>query len=207
MSVSGEFQRARSGADSMLAPEVPVDGLGALADPWEGMDAGMDSGIDSGAEADFGQADAVGYLSVPPSWADSLAMAPPDPGDVMTWPSTRCGIKPAPGVSPSRRWGAWSAARSTVASSRLGTAAHRLSVHRWRGKTKNKRAAQKRADHTNRGAAHHFGVRPLYLLYAVRPSWSRRRCPCWPCCCQPIAPSTRARWPARRSPGSYDPTG
>ncbi len=86
-----------TGGDSMLAPEVPVDGLGALADPWEGMDSGMPSGIDSGAEADFGQAEAVGYLSVPPSWADSLAMAPPDPGDLMTWRSTRVAIKPAPG--------------------------------------------------------------------------------------------------------------
>ena len=42
---------------------------------------------------------------------------------------------------------------------------------------------------------------------AVRPSWSRRRSRCCSCCCRRSAPFARGRWPARRSPGSCDPTG
>ena len=52
-----------------------------------------------------------------------------------------------------------------------------------------------------------IGVRPRSGGCGVRPSWTRRRCRCWPCCCRRSAPSGRGSWPARRSPGSCDPTG
>ncbi len=42
---------------------------------------------------------------------------------------------------------------------------------------------------------------------AVRPSWSRRRSRCSPCCCRRSAPSGRVRWLVRRWSGSCDPTG
>jgi PPE family/PPE-SVP subfamily C-terminal region len=71
-----------------LAGAFSLDGLSALADPW--------AGADGGAAAGFGQADAVGSMSVPPSWADTLAMDPPDFGDSsMQLPSLRVGIPPA----------------------------------------------------------------------------------------------------------------
>ena len=58
----------------------------------------------------------------------------------------------------------------------------------------------------SRAGAPDTGAPPLEPIF-VRPSWSRRRCRCWPCCCRRSAPSGRGSWPARRSPGSYDPTG
>ncbi len=97
-----------SGAGAQTTPtklisSVP-NALRGLSTPGVGSDpfgTGLDvTGADSmlaPAEADFGQAGALGCLSVPPSWADSLAMAPPDPGDLMTWPSTRVASKPGPG--------------------------------------------------------------------------------------------------------------
>jgi hypothetical protein len=74
------------GAD--LTGGVSLEALAALADPW--------AGTDGGAAASFGLADAVGHMSVPPSWADALAMDPPDSGDYsMQLPSLRFGMAPA----------------------------------------------------------------------------------------------------------------
>jgi hypothetical protein len=66
-----------AGAD--LRGAVGLDGLAALADPLAGTDGGPAAG--------FGQAASLGHMSVPPSWADALAMDPPDAS--MQLPSLR----------------------------------------------------------------------------------------------------------------------
>jgi PPE-repeat protein len=66
------------GAGSILGGEgAPgLGGLGAISGvgslgPW--------AGLDTGASASFGDATSLGTLSVPPSWADALSMAEPEP--------------------------------------------------------------------------------------------------------------------------------
>jgi hypothetical protein len=49
----------------------------AGADSISGMTGGV-SGMDGGAAAGLGQSDALGTLSVPPSWADALSVPPPE---------------------------------------------------------------------------------------------------------------------------------
>jgi hypothetical protein len=67
------------GDGAALAGPVGLDGLAALADPV--------AGTDGGAAAGFGRAASLGHMSVPPSWADALAMDPPDAS--MQLPSLR----------------------------------------------------------------------------------------------------------------------
>jgi PPE-repeat protein len=59
------------GAAPSLGAAASLDGWGAVGPPW--------AGFDGEASADLGQAIPLGTLSVPPSWADALSVATPEP--------------------------------------------------------------------------------------------------------------------------------
>lgn len=63
---------AAEAAPAGLEAFGPLEGLGALADPWA-------TGADGGAYAGLGQASSLGTLSVPPSWAEALSAGSTDP--------------------------------------------------------------------------------------------------------------------------------
>jgi PPE-repeat protein len=73
------------GADSILGTGI-APGLGSLGAVGDLGSLGPMAGLGSGASASFGQATALGTLSVPPSWANALSVAAPEPasgGNVM----------------------------------------------------------------------------------------------------------------------------
>jgi PPE-repeat protein len=67
-----------AGADSIAGNGV-APGLGSLGSMGHLASLGPMAGLDSGASASFGDATALGTLSVPPSWADALSVAAPEP--------------------------------------------------------------------------------------------------------------------------------
>nr|WP_269458621.1 hypothetical protein [Mycobacterium shigaense]MEA1120806.1 hypothetical protein [Mycobacterium shigaense] len=77
-----------------------------------------------GAVAGLGQADGLGTLSVPPSWADALGAAAPTPvPDAGFAPGGwgRCRRRHPATASRSCRWAGWSGAIPTVRSSELAS--------------------------------------------------------------------------------------
>jgi hypothetical protein len=66
------------GADSILGTGV-APGLGSLGAVGDLGSLGPWAGLDTGASASFGDATSLGTLSVPPSWADALSVAAPEP--------------------------------------------------------------------------------------------------------------------------------
>jgi PPE-repeat protein len=69
-----DFEGADSIAGNGIAP-----GLGSLGAVGDLGTVGSMAGLGSGASASFGDATALGTLSVPPSWADALSVAAPQP--------------------------------------------------------------------------------------------------------------------------------
>jgi PPE-repeat protein len=74
LDIAGVESQTGLGAAPSLGAVESLDGWGAAGDPWAGFD-----GFDGGASADLGQASPLGTLSVPPSWADALSVATPEP--------------------------------------------------------------------------------------------------------------------------------
>ena len=155
-------------------------------------------GMDGGAAAGLGQAASLGTLSVPPSWADAVSNVTPLPAlDANVMPGGY-GATPLAGTGSVCQAAVGCHGRARI---RRRGAANWVPPIADSAFADGRIAPEKSGPHTQ-------GVcGPQWLCCGVRPSCRRRRSRCWPCCCRRTAPSGRGRWPARRSPGSYDPTG
>jgi PPE-repeat protein len=71
LDIAGVDSLTGLGAAPSLGAAASLDGWGAVGSPW--------AGFDGEASADLGQAIPLGTLSVPPSWADALSVATPEP--------------------------------------------------------------------------------------------------------------------------------